>query len=278
MGKAHPFHSAPDEPDPVLCHIAAVQCALPLHLLGQQQRFTAGCRTEVDHGIAGLCLHTEGCQLAGLPLHMETALLEERVLRRAALELCQHTAGYKAGLRALHAAFQQLFAEGFRRPLQGVGPEAGQAAVGGVGQDAQRFLGVMGAQKLCHILPRRAQHHEALGLVPEAGSFQIIIAGFAQDGIDQPGRTRLFEGAGQLDRFVHRRRHRHLHIAGLRQRGPQDLAHLRVQPGKALGQELFQNEIQRALMFQHGVEDGTGKGLIPALQFLAAEFGIQHKV
>ena len=31
-------------------------------------------------------------------------------------------------------------------------------------------------------------------------------------------------------------------------------------------------------MFQHGVEDGTGKGLIPALQLLAAEFGIQHKV
>ena len=136
----------------------------------------------------------------------------------------------------------------------------------------------MGAQELCHILPRRAQHHEALGLVPEAGSFQIIIAGLAQDGIDQPGRTRLFEGAGQLDGLVHRRRHRHLHIAGLRQRGPQDLAHLRVQPGKALGQELFQNEIQRALMFQHGVEDGTGKGLIPALQLLAAKFGIQHKV
>ena len=136
----------------------------------------------------------------------------------------------------------------------------------------------MGAQELCHILPRRAQHHEALGLVPETGSFQIIIAGLAQDGIDQPGRTRLFEGAGQLDGLVHRRRHRHLHITGLRQCGPQDLTHLRVQPGKALGQELFQNEIQRALMFQHGVEDGTSKGLIPALQLLAAEFGIQHKV
>ena len=209
---------------------------------------------------------------------METALLEERVLRRAALKLCQHAAGHKAGLRALHAAFQQLFAEGRGIHFQAVGPQAGAAAVGGVGQDAQRLLGVMGAQELCHILPRRAQHHEALGLVPEAGSFQIIIAGLAQDGIDQPGRTRLFEGAGQLDGLVHRRRHRHLHIAGLRQRGPQDLAHLRVQPGKALGQELFQNEIQRALMFQHGVEDGTGKGLIPALQFLAAEFGIQHKV
>ena len=27
-----------------------------------------------------------------------------------------------------------------------------------------------------------------------------------------------------------------------------------------------------------GIEDGTGKGLIPALQLLAAKFGIQHKV
>ena len=31
-------------------------------------------------------------------------------------------------------------------------------------------------------------------------------------------------------------------------------------------------------MLQYGVEDGTGKGLITALQLLAAEFGIQHKV
>ena len=44
----------------------------------------------------------------------------------------------------------------------------------------------MGAQELCHILPRRAQHHEALGLVPEAGSFQIIIAGLAQDALTSP--------------------------------------------------------------------------------------------
>ena len=33
----------------------------------------------------------------------------------------------------------------------------------------------------------------------------LIIAGLAQDGIDQPGRARLFEGAGQLDGLVHRR-------------------------------------------------------------------------
>ena len=130
-----------------------------------------------------------------------------------------------------------------------------------MGQDAQRFLGVMGAQELCHILPRRAQHHEALGLVPEAGSFQVIIAGLAQDGIDQPGRTCLFEGAGQLDGLVHRRRHRHLHIAGLCQRSTQDLAHRGIQLCQTLGQKLFQNIVQCAPVFQHCVKNGTGKGL-----------------
>ena len=64
----------------------------------------------------------------------------------------------------------------------------------------------------------------------------------------------------------------------LRQRGAENFPHLRVELGKPFGQKLAQDIVQRSLMFQHGVEDGTGKGLIPALQLLAAEFGIQHKV
>ena len=122
VGKPHPLHGLADQLDAVLADVAAHQPPFVLHLLDEEQALAAGGGAEVEDGIAGLCLHTEGCQLAGLPLHMETALLEERVLRRAALELCQHAAGHKAGLCALHAAFQQLFAEGRGIHFQAVGP------------------------------------------------------------------------------------------------------------------------------------------------------------
>ena len=36
--------------------------------------------------------------------------------------------------------------------------------------------------------------------------------------------------------------------------------------------------IQRALMFQYGIENGAGKSFIAAFQLLALEFGIQNKV
>ncbi len=87
-----------------------------LHFLGQQQGLAAGCGTQVDHGIAGFCLHTEGCQLAGLPLHMEISLLEEFLVRGAALKSCQHTAGHYALPHSRHQC-SELFRTAQRRPL-----------------------------------------------------------------------------------------------------------------------------------------------------------------
>ena len=71
----------------------------------------------------------------------------------------------------------------------------------------------------------------------------------------RPEALAFFEGAGQLDGLIDRRRSRHLHIAGLRQRGAEDLPHLRVELCKApLGEKLAQDIVQRSLMFQHGIK------------------------
>ena len=133
-------------------------------------------------------------------------------------------------------------------------------------------------EKFRHIPPGRAQHHEPLHFVFEACGAQVVAARLAQHSVDQTGCAGFFEGAGQLDGLVHRCGYRHLHIAGLCQRGTQDLAHRCIQLCKALGQELAQDVVQRALMFQHGIENGTGKSFIAALQLLAFKLGIQNKI
>ena len=132
-------------------------------------------------------------------------------------------------------------------------------------------------QKFRHIPPGRAKHHEPLHFVFEACGAQVVAACLAQHRVDKTGCAGFFEGAGQLDCFVHRCGYRHLHIAGLCQRGTQDLAHRCIQLCKALGQELAQDVIQRALMFQYGIENGAGESFIAAFQ-LALELGIQNKV
>ena len=48
-----------------------------------------------------ICLHTEGCQLAGLPLHMETALREERAARPCARQCAGKVRGQPGGAPAL---------------------------------------------------------------------------------------------------------------------------------------------------------------------------------
>ena len=147
-----------------------------------------------------------------------------------------------------------------------------------VGKDIQCFVRVVFVQKFRHIPPGRAKHHEPLHFVFEACGAQVVAARLAQHGVDQTGCAGIFEGTGQLDGFVHRSGHRHLHIAGLRQRRAQYFAHRRIQLGKALGQELAQDVVQRAPVFQHRVKDGAGKSFIAAFQLLALEFGIQNKV
>lgn len=133
-------------------------------------------------------------------------------------------------------------------------------------------------KKFCHIPPGRAQHHKTFGLIFENGCAQVIIAGAAQHGVDKARCAGFFKGTGQLDGFVHRSGHRHLHIAGLRQRGTQNFAHRGVQFGKALGQKLLQDVVQCAPMLQRRVKNGAGKCFIAAFQLLALEFGIQNKV
>ena len=86
MGKAHPLHGLPDELDAVLTDVAAHQPPLVPHLLDEEQALAAGGGAEVEDGIAGLCLHTEGGKLAGLPLHVEISVPEKPALRRAPLE------------------------------------------------------------------------------------------------------------------------------------------------------------------------------------------------
>ena len=112
----------------------------------------------------------------------------------------------------------------------------------------------------------------------EACGAQVVAARLAQHRVDQTGCAGFFEGTGQLDGFVHRSGHRHLHIAGLRQRRAQYFAHRCIQLGKALGQELAQDVVQRAPVFQHRVKDRAGKSFIAAFHLLALEFGIQNKV
>ena len=209
---------------------------------------------------------------------MEISLPEQLVFRRASLEPGQHTAGHNAGLRFLCSGSQHLCAEFFCACLQRVCPQASHAAIGFVGEDIQCFIRVVFVQKFRHIPPGRAQHHEPLHFVFEACGAQVVAARLAQHSVDQTGCAGFFEGAGQLDRFVHRCGYRHLHIAGLCQRGTQDLAHRCIQLCKALGQKLAQDVIQRALMFQYGIENGAGESFIAAFQLLALEFGIQNKI
>ena len=86
VGKPHPLHGLADELDAVLADVAAHQPPFVPHLLDEEQALAAGGSAEVEDGIAGLCLHTEGGKLAGLPLHMEEAVPEKPALGGAALE------------------------------------------------------------------------------------------------------------------------------------------------------------------------------------------------
>ena len=278
VGKPHPLHGLADELDAVLADVAAHQPPFVPHLLDEEQALAAGGGAEVEDGIAGLCLHTEGGKLAGLPLHVEEAVPEKSALRRAPLEAGQDAARHKARGGGLRARGQQLFAEGFRRPFQGVGPEAGQAAVGGVGQDVQRLVGVVFVEERCHVPARRAQHHQPLHLVGEDGRAEVIADGPAQHGVHEAGGAGFFEGAGQLDGLIDRRRSRNLHIAGLRQRGAENFPHLRVELGKPFGQKLAQDIVQRPLMFQHGIKNRAGKCFIAAFQLLAAQLCVEDEV
>ena len=218
IGKAHPLHCRADEADAVLSCIAADETAGPLHFLGQQERLAAGGRAEVQHRFAGLCLHAERRQLAGLPFDVVVSLPEPRVLGRASLKCGQHTARHKARLGRC-AQRRQLFAEGGGIGLERVDPQAGPAAVSRIGQDAQRLVRVMDAEEVRHIFPGRTKHHQPLGLIPEPGGAQVVGAGAAQHGIDQPRCAGFSERTGQLDRLIDGRRCGHLHIPGLGQSG-----------------------------------------------------------
>ena len=127
-------------------------------------------------------------------------------------------------------------------------------------------------------MPRRAQHHQPLHLVGEDGRAEVIADGPAQHGVHEAGGAGFPEGAGQLDGLIDRRRSRHLHIAGLRQRGAENLPHLRVELGKPFGQKLAQDIVQRPLMFQHGVKYRAGKCFIAAFQLLAAQLCVEDEV
>ena len=116
VGKAHPFHGGADELYAVLRRVAAVQRAGILHFLGQQQGLAAGRGAQVQHGLTGFCLHTESRQLAGLPLHMVISLPEQFLIRGAALESGQHTAG-TTPCRTSRTAEAVTFRTAQRRPL-----------------------------------------------------------------------------------------------------------------------------------------------------------------
>ena len=136
----------------------------------------------------------------------------------------------------------------------------------------------MFVEERCHVPARRAQHHQPLHLVGEDGRAEVIADGPAQHGVHEAGGAGFPEGTGQLDGLIDRRRSRHLHIAGLRQRGAEDFPHLRVELGKPFGQKLAQDIVQRSLMFQHGVKYRAGKCFIAAFQLLAAQLCVEDEV
>ena len=209
---------------------------------------------------------------------MVISLPEQFLVGGAALEPGQHTAGHYALPHLPHTECSELFAQRSGVRFERVCPQAGQAAVCLVGEDVPCFVRVVLVQEFCHIPPGRAQHHQALYVIPEHCRVQIIGTGAAQHSVDQTGCTGFFKAPGQLDRLIDGSRHRHLHIAGLCQRSTQDLAHRGIQLCQTLGQKLFQNIVQCAPVFQHCVKNGTGKGLVAAFQLLALEFGVQDQV
>ena len=184
-GKSHPFHGLGNELDAVFGHVAADEPPGALHFLSQQQRFAAGGCTEVQHGIARLCLHTEGRQLAGLSLHMVVSLPEELLFRRAALKTGQHTARDDPRFRALGTILHQQLTQLCRAGLERVCPQAGHTAVCRMSQDAKCLLRVMAVQKLRDLPAGGAENHELFDFILENGFVQVIDTGLAQDRIDQ---------------------------------------------------------------------------------------------
>ena len=154
--KAHAVYRGADQPHTVLCRIATVQCSCALHLLGQQNRLAAGGSAQVQHRFTGGCAHAKGCQLAGLSLHMVVALSEQFVVCRTAGKSCQHAAGHNTLPHLCCALLCKQRTQLRSAGLEGVCAQAGQAAIGLIGQDAQCFVRVVFVEEFCHIPPGRA--------------------------------------------------------------------------------------------------------------------------
>ena len=170
VGKPHPLHGLADQLDAVLADVAAHQPPFVPHLLDEEQALAAGGSAEVEDGIAGLCLHTEGCQLAGLSLHMVVALPEQFVVCRTAGKSCQHAAGHNTLPHLCCALLCEQRTQLCSAGLDGICAQAGQPIISLMGQDAQCFIRVVFVEEFRHIPPGRAKHHQALDLVCKDGS------------------------------------------------------------------------------------------------------------
>ena len=155
-GKAHTVYRGADQPHTVFGCIATVQCSCALHLLGQQNRLAAGGSAQVQHRFTGGCAHAKGCQLTGLSFYMVVSLPEQLVVRRAAREPCQHTAGHDALPHLCCALLCKQRTQLCSAGLEGVCTQTGQTAIGLIGQDAQCFIRVVFVEEFCHIPPGRA--------------------------------------------------------------------------------------------------------------------------
>ena len=128
---------------------------------------------------------------------MVISLPEQFLVGGAALESGQHTAGHYALPHLPHTEGSELFAQRSGVRFEWVCPQAGQAAVCLVGEDVPCFVRVVLVQEFCHIPPSRAQHHQALYVIPEHCRVQIIGTGAAQHSVDQTGCTGFFKGGRQ---------------------------------------------------------------------------------
>ena len=87
---------------------------------------------------------------------MVVALPEQLIVCWAARKPCQHTAGHDALSNLRCALLCKQRAQLCSAGLEGVCTQAGQTAIGLIGQDAQCFVRVVFVEKFRHIPPGRA--------------------------------------------------------------------------------------------------------------------------
>ena len=87
---------------------------------------------------------------------MVVSLPEQLIICRAPREPCQHAAGHDALPHLCCALLCKQRTQLRSAGLEGVCTQAGQTAIGLIGQDAQCFIRVVFVEEFCHIPPGRA--------------------------------------------------------------------------------------------------------------------------